>query len=91
MDVRADFTELAEKGSRVDRGHDGAIPGIGGVEPQWENRPPRSPCSRTTRSALPAITRPVVEFLDNAPYRRIEATVDVGVQAGAPLDQDARV
>lgn len=83
VDVRADFTELAEKGLVWTAEHDGAILGIGGVEPQWENRATAfALLSDDSGPHFPAIHSAVVEFLDNAPYRRIEATVDVGFKQG---------
>ena len=83
VDVRADFTELAEKGLVWTAEHDGAIMGIAGVEPQWENRATAfALLSDDSGTHFPAIHSAVVEFLDNAPYRRIEATVDVGFKQG---------
>ena len=83
VDVRADFTELAEKGLVWTAEHDGAILGIGGVEPQWENRATAfALLSDDSGPHFPAIHSAVVEFLDNAQYRRIEATVDVGFKQG---------
>ena len=38
VDVRADFTELANQGLAWTAEHDGRILAIAGVEPQWENR-----------------------------------------------------
>lgn len=83
VDVRADFTELAEKGLVWTAEHDGVILGIGGVEPQWENRATAfALLSDDSGPHFPAIHSAVVEFLDNALYRRIEATVDVGFKQG---------
>ena len=83
VDVRADFTELAEKGLVWTVEHDGTILGIGGLEPQWENRATVfALLSDDSGPHFKAIHSAVVEFLDNAPYRRIEATVDVGFKQG---------
>ena len=83
VDVRADFTELAEKGLVWTVEHDGVILGIGGLEPQWENRATVfALLSDDSGPHFKAIHSAVVEFLDNAPYRRIEATVDVGFKQG---------
>ena len=54
-----------------------------GLEPQWENRATAfALLSDDSGPHFPAIHSAVVEFLDNAPYRRIEATVDVGFKQG---------
>lgn len=83
VDVRADFTELAEQGLVWTVEHDGVILGIGGLEPQWENRATVfALLSDDSGPHFKAIHSAVVEFLDNAPYRRIEATVDVGFKQG---------
>ena len=83
VDVRADFTELAEQGLVWTVEHDGVILGIGGLEPQWENRATAfALLSDDSGPHFKAIHSAVVEFLDNAPYRRIEATVDVGFKQG---------
>lgn len=83
VDVRADFTELAEKGLVWTVEHDGVILGIGGLEPQWENRATVfALLSDDSGPHFKAIHSAVVEFLDNAPYRRVEATVDVGFKQG---------
>ena len=53
------------------------------MEPQWENRATAfALLSDDSGPHFPAIHSAVVEFLDNAPYRRIEATVDVGFKQG---------
>ena len=99
VDVRADFTELAEKGLVWTAEHDGAIIGCAAlypfpnaaagelaclaVHPQWENRATAfALLSDDSGTHFPAIHSAVVEFLDNASYRRIEATVDVGFKQG---------
>ena len=83
VDVRADFTELAEKGLVWTAEHDGAILGIGGVEPQWENRATAfALLSDDSGPHFRAIHSAVFDFLVRAPYRRIEATVDVGFKEG---------
>lgn len=83
VDVRGDFTELSDKGLVWTAEHDGVILGIGGVEPQWENRATAfALLSDDSGTHFPAIHSAVVEFLDNAPYRRIEAAVDVGFKEG---------
>ena len=83
VDVRADFTELANQGLAWTAENDGKILAIAGVEPQWENRATAfALLSDDSGPHFPAIHSAVVEFLDNAPYRRIEATVDVGFKQG---------
>lgn len=83
VDVRGDFTELSDKGLAWTAEHDGVVLAVAGVEPQWENRATAfALLSDDSGTHFPAIHSAVVEFLDNAPYRRIEATVDVGFKQG---------
>lgn len=83
VDVRGDFTELSDKGLAWTAEHDGVVLAVAGVEPQWENRAIAfALLSDDSGTHFPAIHSAVVEFLDNAPYRRIEATVDVGFKQG---------
>ena len=70
VDVRADFTELAEQGLVWTAEHDGMILGIGGVEPQWENRATAfALLSDDSGPHFPAIHSAVVEFLDEQEHR----------------------
>lgn len=83
VDVRADFTELANKGLAWTAEHENRILAIAGVEPQWENR--AIAFALISGSAGPyfrAIHSAVHDFLNRTPYRRIEATVDVGFEQG---------
>ena len=83
VDVRADFTELSERGLAWTAEHDGKILAIAGVEPQWENR--AIAFALISGAAGPyfwAIHSAVRDFLVRTPYRRIEATVDVGFKEG---------
>ena len=83
VDVRGDFTELSDKGLAWTAEHEGVVLAVAGVEPQWENRATAfALLSDDSGPHFPAIHSAVVEFLDNAPYRRIEATVDVGFKQG---------
>ena len=83
--MRTDFTELANQGSAwtrarrliLDRGVEAAVENPGDcIRPDLGRR----------GSVLPGRSTAVSQFLDNAPYRRIEATVDVGFNR-ASLDQ----
>lgn len=84
VDVRADFTELANQGlAWTAESDDGQILAIAGVEPQWENRAIAfALISGAAGPYFRAIHSAVAAFLDHTPYRRIEATVDVGFEQG---------
>lgn len=83
VDVRADFTELANQGLAWTAESENRILAIAGVEPQWENR--AIAFALISGAAGPyfwAIHSAVSDFLNTAPFRRIEATVDVGFAQG---------
>ena len=83
VDVRADFTELANQGLAWTAEHNSKILAIAGVEPQWENRAIAfALIAESAGQFFPAIHKAVRDFLVRAPYRRIEATVDVGFEQG---------
>jgi hypothetical protein len=83
VDVRADFTELANKGLAWTAESNGVILAVAGVEPQWENRATAFAIIADSAGFLfPAIHKAVARFLDSTSYRRIEATVDVGFEQG---------
>lgn len=83
VDVRADFTGLSERGLAWTAEYDGQILAIAGVEPQWENRAIAfALIAESAGRFFPAIHKAVRDFLIRAPYRRIEATVDVGFEQG---------
>ena len=63
---------------------DGEIIVVGGLEPVWNDR--AIAFAFMFANAGPhflTIHRAVKSFLDQAPFRRIEATIDVGFKAGA--------
>jgi RimJ/RimL family protein N-acetyltransferase len=83
VDVRADFTELASRGLAWTAEHENQILAIAGVEPQWENRAIAFALIAEAAGAhFKAIHSAVADFLNTAPFRRIEATVDVGFEQG---------
>ena len=83
VDVRGDFTELSEKGLAWTAEHDGKILAIAGGDPQWENRAIAfALIAESAGRFFPAIHKAVRDFLIRTPYRRIEATVDVGFKEG---------
>ena len=83
VDVRADFTELANQGLAWTAEDEGRILAIAGVEPQWENRAIAfALISGAAGPYFRAIHSAVYDFLNSTPYRRIEATVDVGFEQG---------
>jgi RimJ/RimL family protein N-acetyltransferase len=83
VDVCADFTELSNQGLAWTAEHDGDVIAFAGIEPQWQNRAVAfALLSESAGAHFPAIHRAVLRFLNWAPYRRIEATVDVGFTQG---------
>lgn len=83
VDVRADFTELSNQGLAWTAEYDGKVLAIAGVEPQWENRAIAfALIAESAGQFFPAIHKAVRDFLIRAPYRRIEAAVDVGFKEG---------
>ena len=83
VDVRADFTELAQRGLAWTAEHENRILAIAGVEPQWENRAIAfALIAESAGEHFRAIHSAVADFLFRAPFRRIEATVDVGFEQG---------
>lgn len=62
---------------------DGEILIIAGLAPQWENRAMAwTLISKNAGSHFRTIHREVEKFLVRSPFRRIEATVDVGFKEG---------
>ena len=83
VDVRADFTELANQGLAWTAESENRILAIAGVEPQWENRAIAFALIAESAGAhFRAIHSAVADFLNRTPFRRIEATVDVGFKQG---------
>jgi hypothetical protein len=83
VDVRADFTDLAQRGLAWTAEHDHRILAIAGLMPQWENRATAwALIAESAGTHFKAIHSAVAAFLDTAPFRRIEATVDVGFIEG---------
>jgi RimJ/RimL family protein N-acetyltransferase len=81
--LSADLTDLSEAGLAWTAEHDGVILGIAGLAPQWENR--ASAWALISDAAGPHFRKfhgAVSRFLVMSNYRRIEATVDVGFEAG---------
>jgi ribosomal protein S18 acetylase RimI-like enzyme len=81
--LSADLTDLSEAGLAWTAEHDGVILGIAGLSPQWENRAIAwALVSANAGKRFVRIHAAVKRFLEVAPYRRIEATVDVGFVEG---------
>ena len=81
--MKSDFTELSEQGFAKTIEHDGLILGLAGLVPQWENRAiVWAMLSADIGKHFAAFHKHVEAFLQNAPFRRIEATVDVGFEQG---------
>jgi len=82
-DLSMDLTPLSDKGLAWTVEHDEVVIGIGGLSPQWENRAiVWALLAADIGPHFPAIHRSVRKFLVHAPYRRIEAHVDVGFKQG---------
>ena len=82
-DASADLTPLSEVGLAWTAEVDGQVILVAGLLPQWENR--ALAWALVADSAGPhfaAIHKAVKRFLVKAPYRRIEAHVDVGFEPG---------
>jgi RimJ/RimL family protein N-acetyltransferase len=83
VDICADFTELANQGLAWTIEHDDDVIAFVGFEPQWQNRATAfALLSESAGAHLPAIHKFALRLLESVPYRRIEATVDVGFKQG---------
>jgi len=81
--LEADLTDLSEAGLAWTAEHDGRVLAIAGIAPQWENRALAwALISDEAGSHFKTIHRAVSRFLDVCEYRRVEANVDVGFEAG---------
>jgi hypothetical protein len=81
--MSADLTELSNAGLAWTAEHDGVVLGIAGLMPQWENR--ALAWALISKEAGPHFRKfhgAVFRFLQMSDFRRIEATVDVGFDAG---------
>lgn len=81
--LSADLTELSKVGLAWTFEHEGEVLGIAAIFPQWENRAIATALlSRRTGRHLNKIHRVALRFFKTCGIRRIEATVDVGFEAG---------
>lgn len=82
-DLSMDLTPLSDQGLAWTVEMDDVVLGIGGLSPQWENRAiVWCLMAKEIGPHFPAIHRAVRKFLTHAPFRRIEAHVDVGFKEG---------
>lgn len=82
-DISHDLTPLSDLGLAWTGEADGRIIAIGGLLPEWHNRATAwTILSGDIGPHFSAVHRAVRNFLVRAPYRRIEAHVDVGFDAG---------
>jgi hypothetical protein len=82
-DVSVDLTPLSEVGLAWTAEHDGDVIGCGGLAPQWENRAILwALIGQNAGEHFVKIHRETKKFITLAPYRRIEAQVDVGFEPG---------
>ena len=82
-EMSADLSRLAQKGLAFTAEQHGDVLAIAGVTPQWENRALAwALIGDCAGQHFPSIHKAVRRFLERAPYRRIEASVDVGFEQG---------
>ena len=83
QEFSVDLTELSDAGLAWTVEEDDEILAIAGLAVQWENRAMAwALVSEGAGKRFVRIHAAVKRFLDAAPYRRIEATVDVGFTEG---------
>lgn len=83
QELNADLSHLSDAGLAWTAEHDGEVLGIAGLAPQWENRAIAwALISESAGKHFQVIHRAVKRFLDVSSFRRIEANVDVGFEAG---------
>lgn len=81
--IETDLTPLSNIGLAWTAEHDGEIIACGGLMPQWEHRAIAwMIIGENAGPHFVALHRHVYRGLVKAPYRRIEAHVDVGFAAG---------
>lgn len=82
-DLTLDFSELSEKGLAWTGEVNDRVVAVAGLLPQWENRAIAwAVISKHAGPHFRSIHNAVHRFLIHAPFRRIEATVDVGFDDG---------
>lgn len=80
---RVDLSPLVPHGLVWTGEVDGEVMAIGGVEPIWENRAVAFMfISGNSGPHFRSVHKAVRDFLDNTPFRRVEAYVDVGFKEG---------
>jgi hypothetical protein len=78
-----DLTELSEAGLAKTIEVDNRVIFVGGLMPQWHNRAIAfALVAQDAGGHFVTVHRAVQDFFFNAPYRRIEAHVDVGFEQG---------
>jgi len=81
--LSADLTNLSDAGLAWTAEHDEVVLGIAGLAPQWENRALAwALISDAAGPHFRKIHAAVSRFLEASEFRRIEANVDVGFEAG---------
>lgn len=83
VDIETDFSELSDDGLAWTGVYNGEIMIVSGVQPIWENRALAwALVSKNAVKCFKSVHKAVYRFLIHAPFRRIEANVDVGFMAG---------
>lgn len=83
IDMDVDLTDLSQQGLVQTCVHNGEIMLIEGFIPVYENR--AEVCTLISKYAgrcFTSIHKEALNFLNNAPFQRVEATVDVGFKQG---------
>lgn len=83
LDANVDLTPLVSQGLAWTHEHEGEIVAVGGLDPQWQNRAVAfAMLSDTAGRHMLRLHRWWNNWLDQCPFRRVEAYVDVGFQPG---------
>jgi RimJ/RimL family protein N-acetyltransferase len=81
--MTADLSDLSENGLAWTFDDRGVILGIAGLLPQWENRAIAwAVVSESAGSRFIKIHAAVCRFLQTSDFKRIEANIDIGFEAG---------
>lgn len=81
--INQDLTPLADENLAVTIEEAGKVLLVGGVFPQWENRALLwALVDKDAGEHFVNVHRETIKFLNRMPFRRIEATVDVGFSQG---------
>ena len=84
LDLDMDMTDLSAKGLAFTGEVDGKVIGMAGVIPMWNGRAIAwALLAGDSGKHFPHIHKAIKRFLDDVPFNRVEATVDVGFKQGS--------